>query len=194
MNPATPDIHELAKLAKLVRRIDDRQQLTELISRYGMAVDDRDFDTIGRLFAEDGEFHGFKGRQTIVDYYRARTATFGASYHYAHTWHFDLESEDSASGAGNAHAELCIAGKTVRIALRYIDRYRRSAPGWQFQSRTLKFRYVLPFDEVANGLADPMQVRWPGTQPQMADLPDKLEISIASRKANTPGAAPPAAR
>jgi hypothetical protein len=191
MTAAAPDIHELAKM---VRRIDDRQQLTELISRYGMAVDDRDFDTIGRLFTEDGEFHGVKGRQTIVDYYRARTATFGTSYHYAHTQHFDFESDDSASGVVNAHAELCIGGKTVRIALRYLDRYRRSAQGWQFRSRTLKFRYVLPFDEVANGLADPMRVRWPGTQPQMADLPDKLDTYIASRKANTAGAVPPTAR
>ncbi len=188
MSSSAPDIQELARL---VRRIDDRQQLAELISRYGMAVDDRDFDTVGRLFAEDGEFHGVKGRQTIVDYYRARTVTFTTSSHYAHTWHFDFESDDRASGAVNAHAELCIGGKTIRIALRYLDRYVREGGAWKFQARTLKFRYVLPFDEVARGLDDALRVRWPGAQPQPADLPDQLQTYIDSRKAGTQGAVPP---
>jgi hypothetical protein len=105
MNPASP---ELQQLMQLVRRVDDRQQLAELLSRYGMAVDDRDFDAIGRQFAIDGEFHGVKGRQQIVDFYRARTSTFSTSSHYALTWHFDFTDDDHASGVVNAHAELCI--------------------------------------------------------------------------------------
>lgn len=188
MSSNATDINELARL---VRRVDDRQQLAELISRYGMAVDDRDFDTVGRLFATDGEFHGVKGRQTVVDYYRGRAATFSTSYHYAHTWHFDFESDTRASGVVNAHAELCIGGRTFRLALRYLDTYVKGAEGWMFQSRTLKFRYALPFDEMAKGLDEPMRVRWPGVAPQAADLPDKLQTFIDSRKAGTKGAVPP---
>jgi hypothetical protein len=188
MNPASP---ELQQLLQLVRRVDDRQQLAELLSRYGMAVDDRDFDAIGRQFAPDGEFHGVKGRQQIVDFYRARTSTFSTSSHYALTWHFDFADDDHASGVVNAHAELCIGGKTVRLALRYLDRYVRSPQGWQFQQRVLKFRYVLPFDAVADGLDDPLRVRWPGTEPQLADLPDKLQTYIDSRQAAPTTAAPP---
>ena len=60
MDNALPDIQQLAKM---VMRIDDRQQLAELISRYGMAVDDRDFDTLASLFALDGEFNQVKGRR-----------------------------------------------------------------------------------------------------------------------------------
>ena len=175
-----PDLHALARM---VRRVDDRQQLGELLSRYGMAVDDRDFDEIGRLFAEDGSFRGIKGRQAVVDFYRERLAGYTATSHYALTWHFDFDSDDQARGFVNAHAELCIDGKTIRIALRYLDRYSRSASGWVFQERDLKFRYVLPFDQVADGLADPMRVRWPGTEPQRADLPDQVQTYIDSRRA-----------
>ncbi len=188
MDPASPD---LQKLLHLVRRVEDRQQLGELLSRYGMAVDDRDFDTIGQLFAPDGEFHGVFGRQQIVDFYRARTATFSTSSHYALTWHFDFASDDQASGVVNAHAELCIGGKTVRLALRYLDRYVRSPQGWVFAQRVLKFRYVLPFDAVADGLDDPRRVCWPGTEPQLADLPDKLQTYIDSRQMPTASARPP---
>jgi hypothetical protein len=173
----------LRELARMVRRVDDRQQLAELLSRYGMAVDDRDFDTIGKLFAIDGVFHGVKGRQAVVDFYRERLLVYTASSHYAYTWHFDFDSDDHAHGVVNGHAELCIGGKTIRLALRYLDQYLRTSSGWVFQQRDLQFRYVLPFDEVADGLANPRRVRWPGTEPQLADLPDRLQTYIDSRQA-----------
>lgn len=126
-----------------------------------------------------------------MDFYRVGTATFSTSSHYALTWHFDFVSDDLAAGVVNAHAELCFDGKTVRLALRYLDRYSLSSRRWVFQRRTLKFRYVLAFDAVADGLGDPLRVGWPGTQPQRADLPDMLQTYIDSRKAATPTARPP---
>lgn len=149
-----PDLQELARM---VRRIDDRQQLAELLSRYGVAVDDRDFEALGKLFAADGSFRGVKGREAVIAFYRERLAGYTASTHYAHTWHFEFDSDDRARGNVNAHAELCISGKTVRISLRYLDRYVRTPSGWVFQDRDIKFRYVLPWAEVADGLADPMR-------------------------------------
>jgi len=174
---------DLQELARIVRRVDDRQQLAELLSRYGVAVDDRDFDTIAALFAVDGQFRHVKGRQAVVDFYRERIAAYTASSHYAYTWHFDFDSDDRARGVVNGHAELCIDGKTIRIALRYLDQYVRTPSGWVFLVRDIQFRYVLPFDEVADGLADPYRVRWPGTEPQLADLPDKLKTYLDSRPA-----------
>ena len=187
-------VSNLQELAALVRRVDDRQQLGELISRYGVAVDDRDFTAIGRMFAADGEFHGVRGRQAVVDFYRARTATFTTSSHYANTWHFDFASDERASGVVNAHAELCIEGKAVRIALRYHDVYVREEGEWKFLSRQLKFRYVLPFDEVADGIGQALRVRWPGTAPQAAELPDSLPSYQRSRREGVNPVAPPAAR
>lgn len=179
------------QLAALLVRVDDRQQLAELLSRYGMAVDDRDFDTLGGLFAPDAEFHGVVGRQNIIDYYRSRTATFSTSSHYALTWHFDFASDTVATGVVNGHAELCIDGVTVRIALRYLDAYVKQEGRWMFQARRLKFRYVLPFGDVGHALDDPMRVRWPGTAAQPADLPEGLQTYVDSRNLHPPLARPP---
>ena len=173
---------DLLELARKVRRLDDRQQLAELISRYGMAVDDRDFDTVTRMFAPDGVFCGMQGRPAVLEFYRERLRAYTATTHYAHTWHFDFDSDDRARGAVNAHAELCVDGKTYRLSLRYMDRYVRSAEGWVFQERDIRSRYVLPFDEVADGLADPLRVRWPGVEPRAADLPESLQTYIDSRR------------
>jgi hypothetical protein len=173
---------DLLELARKVRRLDDRQQLAELISRYGMAVDDRDFNTIPGLFAPAGVYTGVPGPPAVVDFYRERLRAYTATTHYAHSWHFDFDSDDRARGAVNAHAELCIDGKAFRLSFRYLDRYVRSAEGWVFQEREIRFRYVLPFDEVADGLADPLRVRWPGVLPRAADLPDSLQTYIDSRR------------
>lgn len=180
MENSTSDIQVLMKL---VKRVDDRQQLAELVSRYGMAVDDRDFETVAAMFAPDGEFNGIKGRQAVIDHYRERTALFTTSSHFAHTWHFDFDDEACPRGTISAHAELCIGGKAIEVSLRYLDRYVRGDQGWMFKSRNLRFRYVLPLDEVADSLDDPLRVRWPGTPPVAADLPDPLPTYIASRRA-----------
>ena len=177
MNSSNPD---LQTLAAMVRRIHDRQQLGELISRYGMAVDDRDFDALAAMFAGDGEFRGVCGRDAIMAFYRERTARYSTTYHYAHTWHFEFESDECASGVVNAHAELCIDGRMIHIALRYLDRYVRGPKDWMFQSRSPLFRYVLPFDELATGAGQALRVRWPGQPPQTADIPDTLQTYLDS--------------
>lgn len=181
-----------ASLAALVRQIDTRQQLGELISRYGMAVDDRDFAALAAMFAPDGEFNGVHGRDAIIAFYRERTARFTTSTHYAHTWHFDQVTEDTATGVVNAHAELCIDARAVRISLRYLDAYVRGDHGWMFASRRIQFRYVLPFDEVATGTGEALRVRWPGQPPQRADLPDQLQTYIDSRLVPPAPGVPPA--
>ena len=169
------------QLAQLVQRVDDRQQLSELISRYGIAVDDRDFDTLASLFAPDVQFQPVQGSDAVIAFYKMRTALFSTSTHYAHTWHFDFSSETQASGVVSASAELCIQGQTFRLSLRYLDRYIKTTTGWVFNVRDIKFRYVLPLDQVAQGLGQPLRVRWPGTEPRQADLPDLLQTYIDSR-------------
>lgn len=47
-----------------------------------------------------------------------------------HTWYFDFESDTRPSGSVNAHAELCIGARTVRISLRYLDRYVKGCTRW----------------------------------------------------------------
>ena len=177
---------DLLQLAQQIQRVDDRQQLSELISRYGIAVDDRDFDTLSSLFAPDAQFQHVKGRDAVIAFYKIRTALFSTSTHYAHTWHFDFSSETQASGVVSASAELCIQGQTVRLSLRYLDRYIKTTTGWVFQVRDIKFRYVLPLDQVAQGLDQPLRVRWPGTEPRQADLPDLLQTYIDSRTTPVP--------
>lgn len=182
----TPQLKEpdLFLLEARVRRVEDRQELGELISRYGVAVDDRDFECLAGMYVEDSVFYGHKGLDAIMRFYRDRLAIYGPTYHYAHTQHFDFASDDSASGVVSAHAEIGMQGKTIWLGLRYLDRYIRARGKWHFHERDIKLRYALPFLELATSYADPLRKRWPGTEPAPADIPEQIATYIASR---TPG-------
>ena len=162
-----------------LRRVEDRLELGELISRYGVAVDDRDFDSLKAMYVEESFFNGFHGRDAIMDFYRERGATYGPTYHYPHSWHFKFESDDMASGVVNAHAELSLNGKTLWLGIRYLDRYERVEGEWRFKARDTKFRYVLPFEDMATAYGDTLRRRWPGAEMQPADIPDKVPTFIA---------------
>ena len=177
----SPELEVPTSIELRMRRFEARSQLTELISRYCVALDDRDFVALKRLFAEDAQFNAIRGRDAILNLFRKQTASFGPCYHYAHAHHFDFDSDESAAGTVNGHAEVAFKGETMWMGLRYLDRYACTGGRWYFQSRTLKVRYALPFTEMGTLYGDALRQRWPGAKPRAADIPDTLDTYIASR-------------
>jgi len=166
-------------------RVEARQQLTELVSRYCVATDDRDYAAIEGMFTPDASFGTSKGLPAILAFFRERHGVFGPTYHYVHAHHFDFESNDAASGVINSHAEIAIDGRNVWMAIRYLDRYVRRNGRWYFTDRQQKLRYAMPFEELANAYTTPLRKRLPGSAPQAAELPETLPTWItaqASRK------------
>ena len=157
-----------------VATLEARAALSELIGAYGRAVDDRDFDGLGELYTSDSVFDTvggrMEGRQGVIDYYRERTKIFGPTFHYPHSQELEFQSDTEASGIVAAHAELTIDGESVRVALRYHDRYRFEDGRWRFAERDVKLLYVLKLSELPTAMADDLRVRWPGTDAKPADL------------------------
>jgi len=166
-----------------LRRVEDRLELGELVSRYGVAVDDRDFDSLKAMYVEESFFNGVHGRDAIMDFYRERGAAYGPTYHYPNSWHFEFESDDAARGVVSAHAELSLQGKTLWLGIRYLDRYAREGGRWRFKARDTKFRYVLPFEEMATAYGETLRKRWPGAEMQAVDIPDMVPTFIVYKAA-----------
>ena len=158
-----------------LRRLEDRAELGELVARYALAVDDRDFETLAMLFTRGCVFDNVKGveqgRERVVAYYRERLAEFGPSYHIPHMQTLDFSGPDAASGTVMAHAELAIDGVTYAVALRYLDHYLREEGRWRFQERKVRQLYAMPLAELPGGLAQALRKRWPGTEPAAGDWP-----------------------
>ena len=177
-------------------RLEARALLQDLVTRYCMAVDDRDLETIVGLFVPDGSFghHGTEpavGHQAIRAHYRRQLSAIPYSVHVADSQLITDLGPDHAAGVVNAHAEMGrLARPPLRAAMRYVDRYRLSEGSWRFESRRLHFWYFAPADKLDAGFSTGQRIQWPGA-PRPADLPDRLatfaafeaEVARAEREA-----------
>jgi len=171
----TPDF------ARRLQRLEDESSLRRLVTLYGQAIDNREPELLGSLFAEDAEFGSVdgvmraSGRKAIVDFYRGRFTVLGPTFHYTHDHLLEFSADDAnvATGVVTAHSEAARDGVPMLAAIRYLDRYRRSDTGWQFAERKLAFFYYLAATDYPLAFRDALRMRGHGT-PQPADWPEGL--------------------
>lgn len=116
-----------------------------LINRYFVAIDDRDFETIARCFADDAVavYGGERlpvGSAAITAELRSRMARLGRTMHMAGTSVIDVAG-DRASAETYAIAYATDPGAAgaaqMRVrGLRYSDRFERRADGWRIVERS----------------------------------------------------------
>jgi ketosteroid isomerase-like protein len=161
-----------------VRRLEDIEELHQLVARYGQVVDDRDIEALGELYTADAVFDSrsgpLTGREAVLGYYRTQLASYGVTYHYPHSHVVDITGPDTAQGTVHAHAELAIDDQAVIVALRYTDTYRREAGRWRFRHRHAQQLYGLPLAELATRMGGVDRKHWPGTAAGPADIPETL--------------------
>ena len=167
-------------LAERIERLEVRAELEDLVTRYSMAVDERDLDTVVALFTPDAVFGhpsdpDVVGHDMIRAHYRSRLSGLVYSYHYAHNQLIEWDGGDEATGEVNAHAEMAFPGTLVVAALRYHDTYRRTDGVWRFARRDQSFYYFLPATELVAGDYAERRKRWPPGPALEADLPDSLD-------------------
>lgn len=146
---------EKATLLRL-QRIEDRQALRDLVSRYSLHVDNHDFTALSRLWhpAATYGWHGAapvaEGAQAIAALLESRISPNGPSFHVNHEqivdWDEPAPGEDAqtASGIVFSHVESSVRGQQYQAAIRYHDRYVRHEGRWLFAARQLAFLYSVP--------------------------------------------------
>lgn len=162
--------------------VEAKLDIAELLTRYSIAVDDRDmvaladcFTADGRLIGKDGRDPGI-GRDEVMARFRTRFRSLGPTCHWTHNHiiNVDADSLTAATGLVLSHAELWRSGKAHIASLRYEDEYRREDGRWRIASRTTSFFYYLPVEEYAQGLGDPLRMRAYGDR-RPANFPEPLE-------------------
>lgn len=162
-----------------LEQLEVRADIGDLVTRYCIAVDDRDIEGVADLFTEDGSFGhqsdpGVVGREAIREHYTERLSGLVYSYHFAHNNIVDFSGGDEATGVVNAHAEMGFEGALTIAALRYHDTYRRVDGMWRFARRRLSFFYFLPAADLVAGDYATLRKRWPAPAIE-ADLPESLD-------------------
>lgn len=158
--------------------VEDRLAIRELIARYCFAIDDRDLDTVGSLFTDNGSFGSADGimkavgRNAVVEQFKSRYSVLGATYHIGHDHVIEFESPTRARGLLASHAEVWRHGRAMITALRYADVYEKTNGRWRFAERKLSFMYYLPIEEYATALGGRDRNRAAPGQAMPADWPE----------------------
>jgi ketosteroid isomerase-like protein len=171
---------DLSALERRIQRLEDRFELRELVARYGIAIDDRDIDSLTELFTPDARFRSQDGvmnalgREAVLEQFRGRFSALKATNHIAHDLILTFGGDpNTVSGLVTSHAEVWRNGRALIAAIRYSDTYRKHEDRWRFADRLLAFLYYLPVDEYAQGLGSRLRMRAYGDQ-RPADYPEAL--------------------
>lgn len=164
----------------LLQTLSARHEISNLIARYCMSVDDRDLRGLIDLFTEDAYFgssdgsRGAHSRAAIFDYFRGRFEVMGPSYHWSHDRLIEPEGPDDATGLVLAHVEMGVSGQSYVGGLRYHDRYRREGGRWKIARRAYDSFYFVPPASYATALSSEKRV-WAYGEWYDADIPEKLD-------------------
>jgi hypothetical protein len=143
-----------ATLAERVQRVEDREAIRDLCSRYSLHVDNHEFDALGALFAPDARYGWVdqppqaEGQAAIRALLESRIGPSGPSFHVNHDMMVEWgTAKDRAKGIVCCHAEVCPGGRHYLSAIRYHDQYVRIDGRWLFAERFLGFLYFTPPSE-----------------------------------------------
>ena len=172
-----------ATLEERIRRLEDREEIHELIARYCLVMDNRDVDAMPDLFTPDfvvcsaDGVMNTAGREAAVEMFRGRFQVLGPSNHFTHVriLTFDALDPDRARGLVLAHAEMNRKNQPMLAAIRYEDEYRRHEGRWKFARRSLAFMYYVPTAEYLDALGPGLERRNRAYDtPAPADWPEAL--------------------
>lgn len=162
-----------------IARLEGDAAIRQLVARYAFHLDHREMEGLHGLFAPDGKMASVDGRMNadgpdaIVAMFARRFEVLGPGSHYMHDIQIDFEDADHASGRVSGHAELLRSGEMFVTAMRYDDRYVRTAAGWRFASRLVSFLYYVPVTAYA-GILGRRDRNWAYGEPVAAEFPETL--------------------
>jgi ketosteroid isomerase-like protein len=170
--------------ARIDRRIDRLDQLEaieqirQLASRYALALDSRDLDTLVELYVDDVRVtRTERGRDAMRAVFDDALRTFRTSVHFVAEHVIELDdgtaadrSPERATGVVYCRAEHEVGDQWVVVPLQYVDDYERRDDQWYFRRRKILVWYETDvLTRPASALAQRRQ--WPGRAPAAGDLP-----------------------
>jgi uncharacterized protein (TIGR02246 family) len=175
----------MEEIIKRLERLESKEEIRELVSKYAEACDQQDLESLARLFTEDAEFDSpngmlkSKGRQNIIDMYLEVFKSRGPSFHWTHDVRVEIDSKkrDFATGVVYSHAETTRDGIVSLAAMRYDDNYSKEDGVWKFRKRVIHFFYYVKTKEYIETLASPLRVGM-GETNVAADIPESVPAWI----------------
>lgn len=165
-------------------RIESSLAISQLPSRYAMALDARDLDALVGLFVDDVDAgEQGRGREALKRWYDGVLRRFYRSIHLICGHEFDLVDADRATGSIYCRAEHEDGDGWYVITMRYDDVYARRDGQWYFVKRREHPWYSVDVTERPG----PDFIRWPTDVPLRAAMPQRMPTWRAFWEQGDPG-------
>lgn len=140
--------HDASTLEHTIRRMADNEEIRDVLIRYAMAIDARDWRLLHEVFTADGianygELAGVhEGPDAVGQACHQALSGLDSSQHLITNITIRHDGDDSASTVCYFHAQHYLVdsrgGNTYVIAGTYRDRLTRTDTGWRIAYRTLE--------------------------------------------------------
>ena len=136
-------------IAARLQRLEDREQILELLAAYGATLDRHDFAAFGQLFAEDAEYASGPGAPTrgraAIQAQLEKVITSNPSHLPAPNHHLffnpsiQVNGDHATAHSLGAYVAPDAAGKTTQMVffVAYNDQLVRRGGRWLFQRRAV---------------------------------------------------------
>jgi hypothetical protein len=119
-----------------LERLVAHDEIRLLASRYAVAVDTRDLDTLVSLFVPDVQVgRDASGRDALRSSFAASLAAVGVTVLHVGTHVIDLIDADHATGVQYSAGQVEEAGRWIHQSIVYRDTYERHDGRWLFVRR-----------------------------------------------------------
>jgi hypothetical protein len=158
-----------------LQRLEAREAIRDLVSRYALALDSRNVEDLVALFVEDVETgDGETGREAMARWFDPVLRPYRTTFHFIGNHVIDFVDDDHATGVVYCRPEHEVGDLWIVMPMQYWDRYERQDGAWYFRSRKPVVFYA------ADVLEHPLQVEdrfhFPGNPMiHRAELPEKWE-------------------
>jgi uncharacterized protein (TIGR02246 family) len=145
-------------------RLESRDEIRQLASKYALALDMRDMDAMANLFVEDvAAGGGRRGRQALRDWLDdTMRKQFDGTSHHVGTQIVEFVDADNAVGIVYSKNEHETGAEWVVMQMMYYDTYRREGGRWLFARRQPLYWYASDLNKPPVGSR---KMRWPGREP-----------------------------
>ena len=148
------------------------EEIRQLASRYAIALDARDIDTLVSLFVEDVRVgRDLVGREALRTSFTDQLRDLGVTILFVGNHVIDVVDDDHATGIVSCRGEIEIGDQWVVQAIQYHDTYERRDGTWLFVRR----RHLLFYG--ADMLRRPIGLppaNWPASAIGKGELPESL--------------------
>jgi ketosteroid isomerase-like protein len=148
------------KTKQLEARVQDLEaecEIRNLIARYLLKVDAKDFEGIAETFTKDGvmDFGGlaglgnYRGRKAIAKVFRDTEGVSGFTWHLAHTPYIEVHG-DRAIGHWGWTVLGLPGAEAFELGGVYYDEYVKTDEGWKIKKKVATAYYAMQFGKWDN--------------------------------------------